>query len=53
VKEHPAPAGDLSFQLGLKGVPLAQEEEVDLLLGGFYARHSIEQTVDLASGLPL
>jgi hypothetical protein len=24
VKEHLAPAGDLPFQLGLKGVPLAQ-----------------------------
>jgi len=50
VKEHLAPAGDLPFQLGLKGVPLAQEEAVDLLLGGFYARRSIEQVVDLAWG---
>jgi hypothetical protein len=52
VKEHLAPAGDLPFQLGLKGVPLAQKERVDFLLGGFYARDSIEQVVDLAQGLP-
>jgi hypothetical protein len=50
VKEHPAPALYLSFQLGLKGVPLAQNETIDFLLGGFYARRSIEQVVDLASG---
>jgi len=50
VKEHLAPAGDLPFQLGLKGVPLAQEEAIDFLLSGFYARHSIEQVVDLAWG---
>jgi len=48
VKEHLAPAGDLPFQLGLKGVPLAKEETIDFLLGGFYARGSIEQVVDLA-----
>src|SRR5215217_4247160 len=50
VKEHLAPAGDLPFQLDLKGVPLAQEETIDFLLGGFYARRSIEQMVDLAWG---
>jgi len=51
VKEHLAPAGDLPFQLDLKGVPLAQKEAIDLLLGGFYARRSTEQVVDLAGGL--
>ena len=50
VKEHPSPAGDLPFQLGLKGVPLAQKETIDFLLGSFYARRSIEQVVDLALG---
>jgi len=51
VKEHPAPAGDLPFQLGLEGVPLAQKETIDFLLGGFYARGSIEhEVVDLALG---
>src|SRR5215211_351065 len=50
VKEHLAPAGDLPFQLDLKGVPLAQEEPIDFLLGGFYARCSIKQVVDLAWG---
>jgi len=50
VKEHLAPAGDLPFQLDLKGVPLAQEESIDFLLGGFYARCSSEQVVDLAWG---
>jgi hypothetical protein len=49
VKEHPAPALYLPFQLGLKGVPLAQKETIDFLLSGFYARRSIEQMVDLAS----
>jgi hypothetical protein len=48
VEEHLAPAGDLTFQLDLKGVPLAQKESIDFLLGGFYARDSIEQVVDLA-----
>jgi len=50
VKEHLTPAGDLPFQLGLKGVPLAQEQTIDHLLGGFYARRSIEQVVDFAWG---
>ncbi|HEX5915570.1 MAG TPA: hypothetical protein VFY54_20905, partial [Rubrobacter sp.] len=50
VKEHPVPALYLPFQLGLKGVPLAQNESIDFLLGGFYARRSTEQVVDLASG---
>src|SRR5215208_4182405 len=31
-------------------MPLAQKETIDFLLGGFYARHSIEQVVDLAWG---
>src|SRR5215210_4786145 len=51
VKEHLLPAGDLPFQLGLKGMPLAQKERVDFLLGCFYARGSTEQVVDLAWGL--
>src|SRR5215208_769883 len=34
VEQHPAPAGDLPFQLGLQGVPLAQEETIDFLLPG-------------------
>jgi hypothetical protein len=50
VKEHLAPAGDLPFQLGLQGVPLAKEETINFLLGGFYARRSTEQVVDLAWG---
>jgi hypothetical protein len=50
VKEHLAPAGDLSFQLGLQSVPLAKEETVDFFLGGFHARGSIEQVADLARG---
>ena len=35
VKEHPAPALYLPFQLGLKGVSLAKEEPIDFLMGGF------------------
>ena len=50
VEEHLAPAGDLPFQLGLQSVPLTQDEAIDCLLGSFYARRSIEQVVDLASG---
>jgi hypothetical protein len=42
VEEHLVPAGDLPFQLDLKGVPLAQKETIHLLLSGFYARRSIE-----------
>src|ERR671920_1346572 len=59
VKEHLPPAGDLPFQLDLKGVPLTQMETIHLLLGGFYARCSTEQVVDLAKviarffGVPL
>jgi hypothetical protein len=52
VKEHLAPALYLPFQLDLKGVPLAQKETIHLLLGGFYARCSTEQVVDLAWGPP-
>jgi len=50
VEEHLLPAGDLPFQLGLQSVPLAQKETIHLLLGGFYARRSTEQVVDLAWG---
>jgi hypothetical protein len=50
VKEHLVPAGDLPFQLDLQGVPLAQKETIDFLLGTFYARRSTEQVVDLAWG---
>jgi hypothetical protein len=50
VEEHLAPAGDLPFQLDLQSVSLAQEETIDFLLGGFCARRSIEQAVDLAWG---
>ena len=35
VKEHLAPARYLPFQLGLRSVPLAQEEAVDFLPGCF------------------
>jgi hypothetical protein len=52
VEEHLAPAGDLPFQLGLQSVPLVQEETIDFLLGGFYARCSIEQVAYLARGRP-
>src|SRR5918994_3309954 len=52
VKEHLVPAGDLPFQLNLKGVPLAQKKTIDFLLGGFDARCSTEQVVDLAWGVP-
>jgi len=48
VKEDLAPARYLSFQLDLKGVPLAQMETIHTLFGGFYARCSSEQVVDLA-----
>jgi hypothetical protein len=51
VKEHLVPALYLPFQLGLKGVPLAQNESIDFLLGGFRAWGSSEQVVDLAWGL--
>jgi hypothetical protein len=50
VEDHLAPAAYLSFQLGLQSVPLAKEETVDFLLGGFHARRSTEQVVDLAGG---
>src|SRR5215203_890522 len=50
VEQNPTPALYLPFQLDLKGVPLAQKETIDFLLGGFYARGSIEQVVDLAGG---
>jgi hypothetical protein len=35
VKEHPVPALYLPLQLGLKRVPLAQNESIDYLLCGF------------------
>jgi hypothetical protein len=52
VKEHLLPAGDLPFQLGLKSVPLAEEETIDVLLGGLRAWGSAEQVVDLARVAP-
>ena len=50
VKEHLPPALYLPFQLDLKGVPLAQNETIDFLLGGLRAWGSTEQVVDLAWG---
>jgi hypothetical protein len=50
VKEHLAPALYLPFQLGLKGVPLAQEEAINDLLPGLHASDFTEQMVDLAWG---
>jgi hypothetical protein len=52
VEEHRVPAGDLPFQLGLKGVPLAKEETIHFLLGGLRAWGSTEQVVDLARVAP-
>lgn len=37
VEKHPIPAGELAFQFGLQGVPLAQEETVHRLLSGLRA----------------
>ena len=34
LEQHPAPALYLPFQLGLKGVPLAQKEAIDVFLSG-------------------
>src|SRR5215213_1527150 len=48
VEEHPAPALDLPFQLGLQSVPLAQKERVDFLLPYLRAWGSSEQVVNLA-----
>jgi len=50
VKDDLAPAGDLPFQLDLKGMPLAQSEAIDFLPSGLRARGSTEQVVDLAWG---
>src|SRR5215218_8133951 len=50
VEQHPAPAGDLPFQLGLQGVFLAQKETIDFLLPCLRAWGPSEQVVDLASG---
>jgi hypothetical protein len=50
VKEHLAPALYLPFQLGLKGVSLAQNKSIDVFLGGLRAWGSTEQVVDLAWG---
>jgi hypothetical protein len=52
VKEHPAPAHYLPFQLGFQSVPLAEEETIDFLLGGLRAWGSTEQVVDLARVAP-
>jgi hypothetical protein len=38
MKVHLFPALYLPFQLGLEGMPLAQKEAIDHLLGGFSAR---------------
>jgi hypothetical protein len=38
VQEHLLPALYLSFQLGLKGVPFAQREAIDFLIGGLGTR---------------
>ena len=48
VEQQPAPALYLSFQLGFQGVPLAEEEAIDVLLGGLRAWSSTEQVADLA-----
>src|SRR5215203_6950844 len=50
VEQHPAPAGDLPFQLGLQGVFLAQKETIDFLLPCLRAWGPSEQVLDLASG---
>jgi hypothetical protein len=42
VKEHLGPTGDLPFQLGFKGVPLAEEETIDVFLPGLWAWGSTE-----------
>src|SRR5215208_4785284 len=52
VKEHPAPALYLPFQLDFQSVSLAQEESIDFLLPGHRAWGSTEEVVDLASGPP-
>ena len=52
VEEHLLPAGDLPFQLGLQSVPLAENETIDVLLGGLRAWGSTEQVVDLARVSP-
>jgi hypothetical protein len=50
VEQNPTPALYLAFQLDLKGVPLAEEQTVDVFLGGLRAWGSSEQVVDLAWG---
>jgi hypothetical protein len=50
VEQNPTPALYLPFQLDLKGVPLAQNEGVDVFLAGLWAWGSTEQVVDLAWG---
>src|SRR5215207_78820 len=51
VKEHLAPALYLPFQLGLKGVPLAQEEAINDLLPGLHASDFTEQMYRVLSGM--
>src|SRR5215217_6563597 len=50
VKEHPAPASDLPFQLDFQSVFLAEQETIDLLLPGLRAWGSTQKVVDLAWG---
>jgi hypothetical protein len=50
VKEHPAPAFYLPFQLDFQSVFLAEQETIDFLLGGLRAWGSTQQVVDLAWG---
>jgi hypothetical protein len=50
VEQHPSPALYLPLKLGLKGVPLAQMESVDVFLADLWAWDSTEQVVDLAWG---
>src|SRR5215212_3407104 len=54
VKEHLAPTRDLSFQLGIKGVPPAQKQTIDLLLGwlGAGPRRFARNVTYLAAGSP-
>jgi hypothetical protein len=52
VKEHPAPALYLPFQLDFQSVFLAEQETIDFVLGGLRAWCSTHQVVALASGPP-
>ena len=50
VGQQPTPALYLSFELGFQGVPLAQNEAIDFLVGDLRAWGSSEQVADLAWG---